>query len=86
MYDDYSAHLDIGVSRRSEADPVLLVHIGGLEVAEALPGDGVALLLVEPDLDVVFVDLVAEEEDLLATVHRTRGLCQSTDGEVALGL
>ena len=86
MMTTYSAYLNIGVSRGSEADSVLLVYVGGLEVAEALPGDGVALLLVEPDLDVVLVDLVAEEEDLLATVHRTRGLCQSTDGEVALGL
>ena len=62
------------------------MHIRGLEVAEALPGDVVALLLVEPDLDVVLVDLVAEEEDLLATVNGARGLCQSTDGEIALGL
>ena len=80
------AHLDIRVSRRSEADPVLLVHIRGLEVAEAFPGDVVALLLVEPDLDVVLVDLVAEEEDLLATVNGARGFCQSTYGEIALGL
>ena len=68
MMTTYSAYLNIGVSRGSEADSVLLVYVGGLEVAEALPGDGVALLLVEPDLDVVLVDLVAEEEDLLATV------------------
>ena len=62
------------------------MDVGGLEVPEALPGDGVALLLVEPDLDVVLVDLVAEEEDLLSPVHGTGSLCQPTDGEVAFGL
>ena len=62
------------------------MNVGGLEVAESLPSDGVALLLVEPDLDVVLVDLVAEQEDLLSPVHRSGSLCQSTDGEVAFGL
>lgn len=62
------------------------MDVGGLEVPEALPGDVVALLLVEPDLDVVLVDLVAEEEDLLSPVHRSGSLCQPTDGEVAFGL
>ena len=68
-------HLNICVARSAEADSVLLVNVGGLEVAEALPGDCVALLLVEPDLDVVFVDFVAEQEDLLSPVHGSGSLC-----------
>ena len=80
------SHLNICVARSAEADAVLLVNVGGLEVAESLPGDGVALLLVEPDLDVVLVDLVAEQEDLLSPIHRSGSLCQSTYGEVAFGL
>ena len=62
------------------------MHVGGLEVTEALPGDVVALLLVEPDLDVILVDLVAEEQDLLSPVNGSGSLCQPTDCEVAFGL
>ena len=82
----HNFYLDIFVARRAEADAVLLVDIRGLEVAEALPQELVVLLLVEPDLDVVFVDLVAEEEGLLAAVHGPGGLRQPAYRQVTLGL
>ena len=82
----HNFYLDIFVARRAEADAVLLVDIRGLEVAEALPQQLVVLLLVEPDLDVVFVDLVAEEEGLLAAVHGPGSLRQPAYRQVTLGL
>ena len=62
------------------------MDVRGLKITESLPEQLVILLLVEPDLDVVLVDLVAEQEYLLASRHWTGSLCQTTNGEVTLGL
>ena len=61
------------------------MDIRGLKVSETLPDGDIVLLLVEPDLNVVLVDFVAEQEDLLATGHWTGSLCQSTYREVTFG-
>ena len=78
-------HLDIFVSRSAEADPVLLVDIGGLEIPEALPDKLPIGLLVEPDLDVILVDFITEQQDLLPPGNWTGSLCEPADGEVTLG-
>ena len=78
-------HLDIFVSRSAEADPVLLVDIGGLEISESLPDQLAVGLLVEPDLDIVLVDLITEQQDLLPPSHWTGSLCEPADSEVTLG-
>ena len=62
------------------------MDIRGLKITETFPNQLVILFLVEPDLDVVLVDLVAEQEDLLASRHWTGSLSQTTNGEVTLGL
>ena len=78
-------HLDIFVSRSAEADPVLLVDIAGLEISESLPGKLAVGLLVEPDLDVILVDFITEQQDLLPPGNWTGSLCEPADGEVTLG-
>ena len=80
-----SPHLDIFVSRSPEADPVLLVDIGGLEIPEALPDQLAVGLLVEPDLDVILVDLITEQQDLLPPGNWTGSLSEPADSEVTLG-
>ena len=79
------SHLDIFVSRSAEADPVLLVDIRGLEISESLPGKLAVGLLVEPDLDVILVDFITEQQDLLPPGNWTGSLCEPADGEVTLG-
>ena len=78
-------HLDIFVSRSAEADPVLLVNIGGLEISESLPDQLTVGLLVEPDLDIILVDLITEQQNLLPPGNRTGSLCEPADREVTLG-
>ena len=78
-------HLDIFVSRSPEADPVLLVDIGGLEISEALPDQLTVGLLVEPDLDIILVDLITEQQNLLPPGNWTGSLCEPADSEVTLG-
>ena len=79
------SHLDIFVSRSAEADPVLLVNIGGLEISESLPDQLTVGLLVEPDLDIILVDLITEQQDLLPPADWTGSLCEPADSEVTLG-
>lgn len=63
------------------------MNIRRLEISQGLPHNlPVWLLLVEPNLDVVLGDLVAEEEDLLPASNWTAGLGQPADGEVTFGL
>ena len=78
-------HLDIFVSRSAEADPVLLVNIGGLEISESLPDQLTVGLLVEPDLDIILVDLITEQQNLLPPGYWTGSLCEPADSEVTLG-
>ena len=79
------SHLDIFVSRSAEADPVLLVNIRGLEISETLPDQLAVGLLVEPDLDIILVDLITEQQDLLPPADWTGSLCEPADSEVTLG-
>ena len=56
-----------------------------MEVTEAFPQELAVFLLEEPDLDVVLVDLITEEQDLLPPGNWTGSLSQPADSEVTLG-
>ena len=56
-----------------------------MEVTEAFPQELAVFLLEEPDLDVILVDLITEEQDLLPPGNWTGSLGQPADSEVTLG-
>ena len=61
------------------------MDIRGLEISEALPDKLAVGLLVEPDLDIILVDLITEQQDLLPPGYWTGSLCEPADSEVTLG-
>ena len=56
-----------------------------MEVTEAFPQELAVFLLKEPDLDVILVDLITEQENLLPPGNWTGSLGKPADSEVTLG-
>ena len=56
-----------------------------MEVTEAFPQELAVFLLEEPDLDVILVDLITEQQDLLPPGNWTGSLSEPADSEVTLG-
>lgn len=58
----------------------------GLEVGECLPHHSVMSFLEEPDLNIVFDDPIAQQDDVQTAGHRCRIVRQLGDGQFRHGL
>ena len=72
----------VGVARRCQRDGVLLVDPRRAEVRPLLP----AVVVEEPDLDVLLGDLLAQDDDLLAALGRCGVVRHVHDLKLLLGL